>query len=391
MSSVESISNVFVSLIKNLTQSIESRVSKTLQINGHSLVSDITLRSHDISGLEHVDNTSDMDKPVSIAQQALFNMYVPLTNTINGHSFSENSIQILHNEIPGLENVNNTLDIMKPVSIPQQTALNLKVDKTTTINTHALSSNITLTKYDIGLSNVDNTTDVDKPISVAQQSQFDSLLSMINSLNQTIGSLSNTSSSNVPVGVVMLYFSNTPPLNYLICDGSSLLISDYQDLYAILGQTYNNQSNTNSSLYFNLPDLRGEFIRGLDRGRNVDVNRTLSVQWQSSSTALPSTTPFQTNSQGSHSHTTDAQGAHTHSYTQTSINGTLGHGLGDGGPGGSYYPNILTTGTSTTDSQGLHVHTTDVQGAHTHTITSGGDNETRPRNMAANYIIKVRI
>lgn len=50
---------------------------------------------------------------------------------------------------------------------------NNKVDKTTTVNGHALSSNITLTKNDIGLGNVDNTSDLNKPISNATQTALD--------------------------------------------------------------------------------------------------------------------------------------------------------------------------------------------------------------------------
>lgn len=44
-----------------------------------------------------------------------------------------------------------------------------KVDATTTVNGHPLSEDVTVTKADVGLENVDNTSDVDKPISTAQQ------------------------------------------------------------------------------------------------------------------------------------------------------------------------------------------------------------------------------
>lgn len=44
----------------------------------------------------------------------------------------------------GLGNVDNTSDVNKPVSTAAQTALNLKVDKTTTVNGQALSANVTL-------------------------------------------------------------------------------------------------------------------------------------------------------------------------------------------------------------------------------------------------------
>lgn len=42
-----------------------------------------------------------------------------------------------------------------------------KVDKTTTVNGHALSSNVTVTKSDIGLGNVDNTADANKNVKYA--------------------------------------------------------------------------------------------------------------------------------------------------------------------------------------------------------------------------------
>jgi hypothetical protein len=68
--------------------------------------------------------------------------------------------------------------------------LNLKVDKTTTVNSYALSSNITLTKTDIGLGNVDNTSDASKPVSTSQQT----------ALNLKV----NTSSVNAANGVAGL-------------------------------------------------------------------------------------------------------------------------------------------------------------------------------------------
>ena len=43
------------------------------------------------------------------------------------------------------------------------------VPKTITVNGHALSANVSVTKSDVGLSNVDNTADVNKPISNATQ------------------------------------------------------------------------------------------------------------------------------------------------------------------------------------------------------------------------------
>lgn len=60
----------------------------------------------------------------------------------------------------GLGKVNDTTDLEKPVSTLQQAALDLKVDKTTTVNGHALSGDVTITKSDVGLGNVSNDAQV---------------------------------------------------------------------------------------------------------------------------------------------------------------------------------------------------------------------------------------
>lgn len=53
------------------------------------------------------------------------------------------------------------------------TALAGKVGTEITVNGHALSGNVTVTKGDIGLGNVDNTSDANKPVSTAQQAALD--------------------------------------------------------------------------------------------------------------------------------------------------------------------------------------------------------------------------
>ena len=51
--------------------------------------------------------------------------------------------------------------------------LALKVDKTTAVNGHALSANVTVTAADVGLGNVENTADKDKVISTKTQAALD--------------------------------------------------------------------------------------------------------------------------------------------------------------------------------------------------------------------------
>jgi len=70
----------------------------------------------------------------------------------------------------GLSNVDNTSDINKPISTLQQTALDLKAPINNPIFTGTVSG---ITKAMVGLSNVDNTSDINKPISTLQQAGLD--------------------------------------------------------------------------------------------------------------------------------------------------------------------------------------------------------------------------
>lgn len=65
----------------------------------------------------------------------------------------------------GLGNADNTSDVNKPVSTAQQTALDLKAPLASPAFTGSPTG---ITKTHVGLANVDNTTDANKPISTAQ-------------------------------------------------------------------------------------------------------------------------------------------------------------------------------------------------------------------------------
>ena len=56
---------------------------------------------------------------------------------------------VLNKNDVGLSNVDNTSDVNKPISTATQTALNGKANTTTTINNKALSTNITINASDI--------------------------------------------------------------------------------------------------------------------------------------------------------------------------------------------------------------------------------------------------
>lgn len=74
------------------------------------------------------------------------------------------------------------------------------------------------------------------------------------------------------VGQVAHFARSTPPAGWLKANGALVSRTAYADLYAAIGTTF---SSGDGSTSFGLPDLRGEFVRGLDDGRGVDASRVL--------------------------------------------------------------------------------------------------------------------
>jgi microcystin-dependent protein len=79
---------------------------------------------------------------------------------------------------------------------------------------------------------------------------------------------------NQDVGAVVPFaFASVPPFGYLLCNGAAVSRNIYARLFNAIGTTY---GVGDGFFTFNLPDLRGEFIRGWDNGRGVDTS-TLAV------------------------------------------------------------------------------------------------------------------
>ncbi|EJQ1330817.1 prophage tail fiber N-terminal domain-containing protein [Shigella boydii] len=143
--------------------------------------------------------------------------------------------------------------------------------------------------------------------------------------------------SALPVGVPVPWPSATPPKGWLKCNGAPFSAEEYPEL----AKAY----PTNK-----LPDLRGEFIRGWDDGRGADSGRALL------------------------SSQTDQLQNHGHGNIRVSYNGAFGGSgaLPDGG--------AQRTGDA------------DLVGPVSSTNFAGGQPrvgaETRPRNVAFNYIVR---
>lgn len=135
------------------------------------------------------------------------------------------------------------------------------------------------------------------------------------------------------IGSVSAFAMPTPPTGWLVCDGSTVSRTEYADLFATIGTLWGHGDQVST---FNLPDLRGEFIRGFDDGRGVDDGRVFG-SWQE-----------------------DEFKSHTHEY----------HDSREGGEDDEISPTNYNFGPLTFQTE-----------------PTGGD-ETRPRNIAMTYAIK---
>lgn len=142
---------------------------------------------------------------------------------------------------------------------------------------------------------------------------------------------------------------------WMICDGRSLPCSSYSELFDVLGFLYGKKTNSSGDS-FAIPDYRGLFLRGVDGGSGMDPD---------AATRIAST--GEGNSPGIGSLQCFAMEQHTHGYTSI----------------GSVAPAQQGAGLSTGLAQ---------PGEHTSMPEDPAlvAIETRPKNIAVNYIIRFR-
>ena len=160
----------------------------------------------------------------------------------------------------------------------------------------------------------------------------------------------------VPVGAVAYFAANSVPTGWAKANGAALSRTTYAALFAAIGTTY---GAGDWSTTFNIPDLRGEFLRGWDDARGVDSGRVFGSAQGSANL--------------SHTHSTDSQGAHTHSVPIAWSFASYSSHPPDERPESG---NVHAPGTSGS------------AGAHTHTALASGGTESRPRNVALLACIK---
>jgi outer membrane lipoprotein-sorting protein len=93
-------------------------------------------------------------------------------------------------------------------------------------------------------------------------------------IKQAITALGGAPAQGAPAGAIMAYGGSTPPENWLECDGAIINRATYANLFAAIGTAF---GAGDKSTTFQIPDLRGEFLRGWDHGRGVDPGRSFGT------------------------------------------------------------------------------------------------------------------
>ena len=163
----------------------------------------------------------------------------------------------------------------------------------------------------------------------------------------------------VPTGSVHIMATTTAPSGYLKCDGAAVSRTTYADLFTTIGTTWGAGDGSST---FNLPDLRGEFVRGWDNGKGTDSGRSFAS--------------FQGDDNKNHNHTLTSGGASGTFVTGVSLDQATKRV--DGSPN---QETVLDPGTSIDTTFGNVSYTAQ-------TISPSGGSEARPRNIAMMYVIK---
>ncbi|EIX1854286.1 tail fiber protein [Cronobacter sakazakii] len=88
--------------------------------------------------------------------------------------------------------------------------------------------------------------------------------------------------NNDMVGMVSAFAANAAPTGWLEANGGLISRVTYARLFSRIGTTF---GAGDGSTTFALPDMRGEFVRGWDNGRGVDVGRAFGT-WQKGSVVV---------------------------------------------------------------------------------------------------------
>lgn len=126
-----------------------------------------------------------------------------------------------------------------------------------------------------------------------------------------------------PPGIISAYGAHTAPTGWLLCDGSAVSRTTYAALFAIIGTNF---GNGDASTTFNVPDLRGRFLRGRDAGTARDPDAAGRTTMATGGNSGDNVGSIQTASVGAHDHTaqrgSDTPNSGGQGYGRSAVTGT---------------------------------------------------------------------
>ena len=169
-------------------------------------------------------------------------------------------------------------------------------------------------------------------------------------------------------GMIQMFAGSSAPAGWLLCNGAAISRTTYAALFTEIGTTY---GVGDGSTTFNVPNTQGIFVRGAG---------SQSISGISHSGTLATT---QNDSMQGHYH---SDGQHSHQPGDSTQFVTTGDQLHSAASGGGATPYQLgSTPQSFTTSNGANVQSPSNDGTNG---TPRTGTETRPANIAFNYIIK---
>ncbi len=193
-------------------------------------------------------------------------------------------------------------------------------------------------------------TTAQRPTPATGDIRFNTTITQFEGYN---GSAWGEIAAGVPAGSVFSFATSTVPTGYLECNGAAVSRSTYASLFSAISTTWGVGDGSST---FNLPDLRGQFVRGWDNSAGVDSGRSFA------------------------SSQSDQNKSHNHSINDSGHNHTAGNWGGNfGGSSGALTFRNDATGTNSSIIQSA---TTGIS------IQNDGGTEVRVKNYALMYVIK---
>jgi microcystin-dependent protein len=185
-----------------------------------------------------------------------------------------------------------------------------------------------------------------------------------------MGSLSRGTKEEIfsilPAGTVLPFAGATAPAGWALCDGGAISRTDYVELFTAIGELW---GNGDGSTTFNLPDMRGQFLRGKNNGRidgqeDPDGERAIGNQQEDAAQKTEGQFSIVARDFGGYSPPSGT-------VQQVSTHQSYDSGPSDQSGGRRYKVDNSAGGTYKTSGDG------------------SGNGENRPKNVAVNYIIKL--